>query len=299
MRAAPATLVLLSHPGAQARTLELPCRPLHALVLAVGFWVASGVLVGLLARAHHESTPVAQALAWSPATDDGRALRPIRWASFAAARRPQEQDEAAQRAAQLGLGSRPIANDLMRARLRPSWIEAANELGPTPARLHWPVDEGAFVRGFGSGEDGYHLAVDVGSPEGTPVRAAAAGLVAYADDGVRGYGNLIFLVHPGGLITSYAHNSENHVVPGQLVRAGQVIGRVGSTGISQGPHVHFEFMYDRKNCDPLPLFLDGGPGLKYYRPKPSADWTDEGAPRRVRCERRRRHPHTRYEHSGH
>ena len=62
--------------------------------------------------------------------------------------------------------------------------------------LRWPVPRGWFVRGYGSGEGGYHRAVDVAGEIGSDVVAAAGGIVGYAGDQVRGYGNLILIVHP-------------------------------------------------------------------------------------------------------
>ncbi|MBK8592341.1 MAG: M23 family metallopeptidase, partial [Sandaracinaceae bacterium] len=126
--------------------------------------------------------------------------------------------------------------------------------------LRWPVTNGRFVRGYGSGEQGYHLAVDIAGDIGWNVRAAAPGLVGYSGDGIRGYGNIVLVIHQGGWVTLYAHNSVNFVVAGERVRAGGVLAEVGSTGISRGPHVHFEFMYAGQNCDPAELFR---PGLRY------------------------------------
>ena len=87
----------------------------------------------------------------------------------------------------------------------------------------------------------------------------------------------------------YAHNSALHVVAGERVDVGQVIAEAGSTGLSRGPHVHFELMYKGKNCDPAPLL----------RPALQADdaqvaWhMSERRPRGVRCARRRRYPKNR------
>ena len=84
------------------------------------------------------------------------------------------------------------------------------------------------------------------------VRAARPGLVAYAGDAIEGYGNLLLLVHPGGLITMYAHNETLEVEAGQLVDVGDLIATVGSTGLSRGPHVHFELMHDGEKFPAIP-----------------------------------------------
>jgi len=89
-----------------------------------------------------------------------------------------------------------------------------------------------------------HAGADVGAATGTPVRAASAGTVARVGfDG--GYGNVVYLQHPGGQETRYAHLSETHVKMGQRVAAGAKIGDVGSTGLSTGPHLHFEIRHAR------------------------------------------------------
>ena len=91
------------------------------------------------------------------------------------------------------------------------------------------------------GLHGYN-AIDFGAPVGTPIRAAAAGRVIVSRVGGwnGGYGNYVVIDHPNGTQTLYAHNSSNIVWQGQSVVAGQVIGYVGSTGRSTGPHLHFE-----------------------------------------------------------
>lgn len=100
------------------------------------------------------------------------------------------------------------------------------------------------------------------------------------------------LVHPGGWITLYAHHAVNRVVVGERVNAGTLIGQLGSTGISRGPHVHFELMYRGRNCDPMPLFQSYRHGTDSRLVQgPSVLWTDANErPRGVRCDARRKHP---------
>ena len=103
---------------------------------------------------------------------------------------------------------------------------------------------------FGTARD--HDGVDYGAPAGAPIRAAAPGTVISA--GPRGgYGNATIVDHGGGLATLYAHQSEMFVAAGTAVTAGQVIGAVGSTGFSTGPHLHFEVRVGGIPVDPLPL----------------------------------------------
>lgn len=85
-----------------------------------------------------------------------------------------------------------------------------------------------------------HTGLDMAAPTGTPIYAAAPGVVAWARPGTTGYGNYIMIIHDNGLATLYAHMSGFAVGQDQYVSRGQVIGYVGSTGFSTGPHLHFE-----------------------------------------------------------
>lgn len=164
------------------------------------------------------------------------------------------------RARELGLGTRECASRLLHGPPDPAWTRAAR--GREPERLLWPVDEGRWVRGFGyvrtTRPDLIHRGVDISAPVGTVVRAAADGIVAYSDNGIRGYGNLVMIVHRNGWVTLYAHNARTTVQPGYRVRRGERIALVGTTGITHGPHVHFELWHQGRAIDPSALF-DGGP----------------------------------------
>ena len=81
--------------------------------------------------------------------------------------------------------------------------------------------------------------VNAAAPRGTPVLAAQSGVVAYAGNQLRGFGNLVLIRHSNGLMTAYAHN-ERLVAPGDTVRRGQRIAKVGSTGSVASPQLHFE-----------------------------------------------------------
>jgi len=106
-----------------------------------------------------------------------------------------------------------------------------------------------------------HSGVDWAAPSGTPVRAAFDGVLAFAGD-AGGYGNLIKLSHPGGTETRYAHLSRfaEGMAPGQQVKAGALIGYVGTTGRSTGPHLHFEFYRNGVALDPLEPEIAGNSG---------------------------------------
>lgn len=166
----------------------------------------------------------------------------------------------AARAARLGLGTRDAANVLLIGPPRPEWVEAAG--GSTRATaLLWPLPDGRYIRGYGSGRRGRHRAMDIGAAPGAPIRAAERGIVAYADNGVRGYGRLVMLVHPGGWVTYYAHASELLVQSGQLVERGEVLSRVGHSGSARGDHLHFELRDQGVKVDPAGLLVELPSGL--------------------------------------
>jgi murein DD-endopeptidase MepM/ murein hydrolase activator NlpD len=121
---------------------------------------------------------------------------------------------------------------------------AAKQAGTRPGRLIRPVP-GAISSGFGErihpilGTSRMHNGVDMNAAQGDPIKASAAGRVILA--GVKGgFGNTVMIDHGGGMVTLYAHQSKLGVSVGQNVKAGQTIGYIGSTGLSTGPHLHFE-----------------------------------------------------------
>ena len=95
-----------------------------------------------------------------------------------------------------------------------------------------------------------HEGIDIAAATGTPIRAAAAGTVIYAG-WLGGYGNLTVIDHGGGVATAYGHQSSLAAGSGAFVAQGQVIGYVGSTGHSTGPHLHFEVRVNGVPQDPL------------------------------------------------
>lgn len=179
-------------------------------------------------------------------------------ASTSSPPRTRKQRAWIDRATKLGLGTTRAASQLLAGLIEPAWKRAAGR-GRHPESFRWPAPRGWFVRGFGSGRHNGHLAIDIMAEMGQRVIAGDDGLVAYADDGIRGYGNMILLLHPGGWITAYAHNSSMLVVPGQRVRRGDHIARIGQTGNARGPHVHFMWITEGgEYCDPLALFRPYG-----------------------------------------
>ena len=103
----------------------------------------------------------------------------------------------------------------------------------------WPA-RGDLTSGYGWRWGRMHRGIDIAAPTGTPIIAAAPGIVTYADWNSGGYGNLVEIQHPNGSLTIYAHNSQILVKKGQKVSQGELIAKMGSTGRSTGPHLHFE-----------------------------------------------------------
>jgi murein DD-endopeptidase MepM/ murein hydrolase activator NlpD len=205
-------------------------------------------------------------------------------------RLPHPKEAAAQqRAKELDLGKVGTASKLLFGHMEERWIEAAGG-AKFSGTLNWPVAGGWYVRGYGSGEAGYHLAVDVAGPTGWPARASDSGVVAYAGDGIRGYGNIVMLIHPGGFVTFYAHLSATFVYSGEQVERGEILGEVGSTGISKGPHVHYEFVHRGQNCNPEPLFR---PGMRRHDgtdvEAEKLEWTASDPPKGLKCAARPKH----------
>jgi murein DD-endopeptidase MepM/ murein hydrolase activator NlpD len=103
----------------------------------------------------------------------------------------------------------------------------------------WPA-QGVLTSGYGWRWGRMHRGIDIAGPVGTPIMAAASGVVVRSGWNSGGYGNLVDIRHADGSMTRYAHNSRLLVREGQQVRQGQQIAEMGSTGFSTGPHVHFE-----------------------------------------------------------
>ena len=139
------------------------------------------------------------------------------------------------------------------ARIREAQQRAATQAAVSaPAgtgALAWPVS-GPVTSGFGVRWGRMHEGIDIGVGEGTPVQAAAAGVVIYAG-WMSGYGNLVVIDHGNGLSTAYAHNSSLAVGVGRSVAGGEVVSYSGNTGNSTGPHVHFEVRVNGAAVDPL------------------------------------------------
>lgn len=122
--------------------------------------------------------------------------------------------------------------------------DAQEDGGGEPGVMSWPVSGGTITAIFHDPNYPFkhlfeHSGLDIAVPTGTAVHSAAPGIVAWARTG-NSYGNYIMVIHSGGYATLYAHLSSMEVAADQFVSRGQQIGRSGSTGLSTGPHLHFE-----------------------------------------------------------
>jgi murein DD-endopeptidase MepM/ murein hydrolase activator NlpD len=142
--------------------------------------------------------------------------------------------------------------------LEQRFVAQSQLLSSTPSIA--PV-RGILTDGFGgrsdpfTGEPGTHNAIDISSAVGQAVRAPADGIVVKAE-WANGYGNVIYLAHGYGYSTRYGHLSSFAARPGQRVKRGDVIGHVGSTGRSTGPHLHYEVRVNNNPVNPLAYILN-------------------------------------------
>lgn len=146
------------------------------------------------------------------------------------------------------------ALDAVEAKLneRVRWISSTPAISPV---------KGIFTSGFGFRSDplthgrGVHQGVDIAAAPGQPVRASADGVVVRAGE-IGGLGQAVFVAHGFGVTTRYGHMSRIDVRPGQRVKRGDVVGRVGNTGRSTGYHLHYEVRVDGDPVNPLAYILD-------------------------------------------
>ena len=168
------------------------------------------------------------------------------------------------------LGENPYRDDLDKMSLRShrldsdlsvleqKFVAQSQLLSSTPSIA--PV-HGILTDGFGgrsdpfTGEPGTHNAIDISSAVGQAVRAPADGIVVKSE-WANGYGNVIYISHGYGFSTRYGHLSSFAVRPGQRIKRGDILGHVGSTGRSTGPHLHYEVRVNNNPVNPLEYILN-------------------------------------------
>jgi len=154
----------------------------------------------------------------------------------------------------------PTVNALTPVAQHPEPEKAKHDVTAAMPSFRWPV-RGRVIAGFGpkpSGQqnDGINVAV----PEGTPIKAADDGVVAYAGNELKTYGNLVLIRHSNGYVTAYAHASEIMVKRDDPVKRGQIIAKAGQTGTVAAPQLHFEIRKGSTPVDPAPFLDKGGNG---------------------------------------
>ena len=140
-------------------------------------------------------------------------------------------------------------------------MELPAGFGPFGLQMSWPMIRGTLTQLFGPTTFAlepplgqykhFHTGIDIAAAYGTPVLAAADGLVVAVRHTTVGYGNYVIVAHGGGYFTLYAHLADTQVVEGQHVVRGQLVGDEGATGLATGPHLHFELRYNGAVIDPL------------------------------------------------
>jgi murein DD-endopeptidase MepM/ murein hydrolase activator NlpD len=148
---------------------------------------------------------------------------------------------------------REIEKEEITYRAVPKIVERGTIVPPTYIK---PISGGRLTSGFGKrnrptkGASSYHKGVDWATPVGTTVVASCGGTVSRAG-WAKGYGNVIFIDHPDGRQTRYGHLSKIYVSVGQKVSQGEKIAASGNTGVSTGPHIHFEILINGSQVNPL------------------------------------------------
>ena len=156
--------------------------------------------------------------------------------------------------------TRPLPVEIISPRFAEMRAPRRRDLPSGDAPFRWPLRQGTLSSAFGPRDGSFHDGIDIAAPEGTPVYAARGGRVIYSDQ-IPGYGNIVIVAHEQGLSTVYAHNSDNEVSAGDVVREGEVVSRVGRTGRTTGANLHFEVRQENVARNPLyylPPLPNGG-----------------------------------------
>jgi murein DD-endopeptidase MepM/ murein hydrolase activator NlpD len=165
----------------------------------------------------------------------------------------------AELAERLELGSVQTVGRLLYYGPRADWVDAAGGPRARHVDMLWPAPSGRLWRRFGyvrrpPFQSLLHRGIDVGAAAGTPILAVNQGIVAYSDNRVRGYGNLLVIVHDDASVTFSAHCRAIYVFAGQHVRRGQIVAEMGDTGLARGVHVHWEYHVRGEAADPNGMF---------------------------------------------
>jgi murein DD-endopeptidase MepM/ murein hydrolase activator NlpD len=236
--------------------------PVDALVRANGFASASQVRPGthIVIPVYNAALAASSGVRVAANSAPGKPAAPARVAGA----RPRSLASQAE-SLKSGTARKPTASaakqETAQAKMPSETKASARDPAPTPAtepkktamasetanpEFRWPA-RGRIIQGFKpGGNDGINIAV----PEGTSVKAAESGVVAYAGNELKGYGNLILIRHPNGFVSAYANNGDIEVKRGETVKRGQTIAKSGQSGNVASPQLHFELRKGTKPVDP-------------------------------------------------
>lgn len=237
---------VLQLPGSVAQAPAAPAEPTTIAGLAA--MVLTSPNMGGSAPAP-SAAPSQAALPLPPAVGGGQL--PQRGELLSPDAAPQQAPSAPQAEPVVAVPSQP-----------PPMPPAQPNLVPLPPSLAgtgfvWPV-KGKVIVAYGPTGKGQHNdGINIAADRGTPVRAAENGVVAYAGNELRGFGNLLLVKHANGWMSAYAHNEELLVTRGAQVRRGQVIAKVGSSGGVSQPQLHFELRRGPHSVNPVEHLKDG------------------------------------------
>jgi len=272
----PGQQLIIPHPTATAAAPALAApvsKPVAVAAIAPSVHVVNhGDTLLSIARHNHVSVPqLARANNLDPSAKLSIGMKLVVPGSKTAAAIPPSAAPAAVAAAQpAAIAAQPVTrvaavDNQQKARLAQAAPNADEPAIESPVKaeatgalptFRWPV-RGKVIAAYGAktngkANDGINLAV----PEGTPVKAADDGVVAYSGNELKGYGNLVLIRHANGYVTAYAHASELLVKRGDTIKRGQVIAKSGQSGEVQSPQLHFEIRKGSSPVDPL-QFLNG------------------------------------------
>jgi len=275
----PGQQLIIPHPSASARASahastpkSAPAANARAASTAHGavYYVNRGdTLMGIARRNHVSVAQLARANHLSPTAPlriGTRIVVPGKTVASAAPASTPAPAAAAHRHTAAAPAKVASAAPVQKARLATASATPAAAATPTPAKaaeatgsletFRWPV-RGRIIAAYGAKTNGKsNDGINVAVPEGTPVKAAEDGVVAYAGNELKGYGNLVLVRHSNGYVTAYAHASQLMVKRGQSIKRGQVIAKSGQTGDASSPQLHFEIRKGSTPVDPL-RFLNG------------------------------------------
>ncbi|MGX4771684.1 peptidoglycan DD-metalloendopeptidase family protein [Bradyrhizobium guangdongense] len=279
----PGQQLIIPHPGAPAAVAAAPAVAPKAVAAAAApssfHFVNHGDTLASIARKNHIS---AAELARANGLEPSAKLRlgtkltvpGAKTAAVAAPLAPAPVTAAPVAAALQPVAATPVpatkvaavAGPAQSARLAQATTNIEEKPAETPAKaaettsslptFRWPV-RGKVITSYGAKTNGKsNDGINVAVPEGTPIKAAEDGVVAYSGNELKGYGNLVLVRHSNGYVTAYAHASELLVKRGDSIKRGQVIAKSGQSGEVASPQLHFEIRKGSSPVDPL-QFLNG------------------------------------------